>query len=175
MVRNKISNNTSKDICPDPQILERFQAYNSDEDNIQFNTSFFPHHSIFKNINAPIGTFLKPLGKSEVTQVDLLSSARHGNERIDLPRCSKCRAYVNPFFTFLNNGRRMKCNLCDHIDEVPSYYIKELDEYGYVKDFENSPELVSGSIEFVVNEDYTARPPKEPTYFFMIDISKSSW
>lgn len=30
-------------------------------------------------------------------------------------------------------------------------------------------------MEFVVNEDYTARPPKEPTYFFLIDISKSSF
>lgn len=26
----------------------------------------------------------------------------------------------------------------------------------------------------MVNEDYTARPPKEPTYFFLIDISQSS-
>lgn len=44
-----------------------------------------------------------------------------------------------------------------------------------MKDFENSPELFSGSIEFLVNDDYTARPPKEPTYFFMIDISTSSY
>lgn len=69
----------------------------------------------------------------------------------------------------------MKCNLCNQIDPVPEYYIKDLDQNGYVKDFENSPELFSGSIEFLVNDDYTARPPKEPTYFFMIDISKSSY
>ncbi len=36
-------------------------------------------------------------------------------------------------------------------------------------------ELREGSVEFIVNEDYTARPPKEPTYFFLIDISKSSF
>ena len=44
-----------------------------------------------------------------------------------------------------------------------------------MKDFENNPELYSGSVEFVVNDDYTARPPKEPTYLFLIDISKSSY
>ena len=65
----------------------------------------------------------------------------------------------------------MKCNLCGNIDKVPEYYFKGLDTRGIVNGFEDSPELYSGSVEFVVNEDYTARPPKEPTYFFLIDIS----
>ena len=65
----------------------------------------------------------------------------------------------------------MKCNLCSNIDKVPDYYYKGLDSNGIIKGFEDSPELYSGSVEFVVNEDYTARPPKEPTYFFLIDIS----
>lgn len=69
----------------------------------------------------------------------------------------------------------MKCNLCHNVDFVPDYYQKELDQNGYVKDFANSPELYSGSVEFVVNDDYTARPPKEPTYLFLIDVSKSSF
>lgn len=65
----------------------------------------------------------------------------------------------------------MKCNLCHNIDKVPDYYVKSLDSNGYVKGFENYPELCSGSVEFLVSDDYTARPPKEPTYIFMIDIS----
>ncbi len=69
----------------------------------------------------------------------------------------------------------MKCNLCGRLDNVPVHYFKGLDANGVVKGFENSPELYSGSVEFIVNEDYTARPPKEPTYFFLIDISKSSY
>jgi len=69
------------------------------------------------------------------------------------------------------------------VDAAPIYYLKEIDSHGYVKgvysdvleEQEKVVELREGSVEFVVNEDYTARPPKEPTYFFLIDISKSSF
>lgn len=45
------------------------------------------------------------------------------------------------------------------------------DPYG---DYSNT-ELTLGTYEFLASQDYTARPPKEPTYLFVIDISKSSW
>lgn len=94
---------------------------------------------------------------------------------VDVPRCSKCRAYVNPFFNFVKSGYKMICNLCHNEDNVPDYYYKGLDSNGYVKGIEDCPELTSGTVEFIVNENYSARPPKEPTYFFLIDISKSSY
>jgi hypothetical protein len=42
------------------------------------------------------------------------------------------------------------------------------------QDYSNT-ELGLGSYEFIASQDYTARVPKEPTYFFLIDISPSSW
>lgn len=40
---------------------------------------------------------------------------------------------------------------------------------------EQHPEQYNGTYELVASEDYTARTPKDPTYFFLIDISRSSF
>ena len=51
---------------------------------------------------------------------------------------------------------------------TPKFY---QDPYG---DYSNT-ELTLGTFEFLASQDYMARPPKEPTYLFIIDISRSSW
>lgn len=167
------------------ELLERYQEYNSSEDIINFNIQKFPTKNASKSLQIPLSVFIKPFGTGyeEIQGVDLINTTEteknqlqeKKNKKKDVPRCSKCRAYVNPFFQFLENGYKMKCNLCGHIDNTPLTYYKGIDSNGIIKGFENSPELYSGSVEFIVNEDYSARTPKEPTYFFLIDISKSSY
>lgn len=98
------------------------------------------------------------------------------NERADLPRCQSCRAYVNPFFEFLNNFANFKCNLCEKVQQTPGYYAnirRQATKEGIEE--QQHPEQYHGTYELVANDDYTARPPKDPTYYFLIDISKSSY
>ena len=45
-------------------------------------------------------------------------------------RCSECRAYINPFVLFLDNGSRWKCNMCNCVNSTPQGYYQSLDEYG---------------------------------------------
>jgi protein transport protein SEC24 len=165
------------------ELLERYQEYNSSDDVVKFNVKNFPNLKDCKSVSFPLTVFIKPYneGGLDIIGVDLISDiapvnpAQNQKPKKDVPRCNECRAYVNPFFQFLENGHKMRCNLCGLVNPVPPSYYKGLDSNGFIKGFENSPELYSGSVEFIVNEDYSARTPKDPTYFFLIDISKSSY
>jgi protein transport protein SEC24 len=37
-------------------------------------------------------------------------------------RCYRCKAYVNPYMTFVEGGIKSVCNLCSYINEVPINY-----------------------------------------------------
>ena len=45
-------------------------------------------------------------------------------------RCGRCRAYINPFFAFIDGGRSFQCNLCGMVNPTPSEYFCELDQNG---------------------------------------------
>jgi len=86
----------------------------------------------------------------------------------NIPRCDNCKAFVNPFFEFQVGRKSYKCNLCQQVQPTPKQY---QDPYG---DYSNS-ELSLGTYEFYASAQYTARTPKEPSYLFLVDISKSSY
>jgi len=86
-------------------------------------------------------------------------------------RCKRCRTYVNPFATFLDSGRRWKCNVCMFLNDVPHAYHGPIDEFGRRTDAKDHPELSSGSVEFVAPVEYMVRPPQPPVYVFVIDVS----
>lgn len=89
--------------------------------------------------------------------------------------CKKrCRTYINAFVTFLENGRRWRCNICSQLNEVPAPYFCHLDEDGRRRDRDTRPELSQGVVEFVAPSEYMVRPPQPPSYFFVIDVSLTS-
>lgn len=57
---------------------------------------------------------------------------------------------------------------------MPQTYFRPLGPDGRRDNFAQSPELFTGTVEFLANEDYASRAPKEPTYFFLIDVSRTS-
>lgn len=85
----------------------------------------------------------------------------------NVPRCENCKGFINPFFEFLPGRKTFKCNLCHQVQNTPKQY---QDPYG---DYSNT-ELCLGSYEFFASDTYTPRPPMEPSYCFLIDISHSS-
>lgn len=86
----------------------------------------------------------------------------------NIPRCENCKAFTNPFFEFIPGRKTFKCNLCQFVQPTPKNY---QDPYG---DY-STTEIGNGSYEFYASSQYMARPPKEPSYFFLIDISPSSY
>ncbi|CAN6624902.1 protein transport protein Sec24p [Trichomonascus vanleenenianus] len=85
-------------------------------------------------------------------------------------RCRRCRCYINPFVTFLEQSHRWKCNMCGLTNEVPTQFdwdpIKNEQQNRYARN-----EINYGVTEFVAPPEYMVRPPQPPVYVFVIDCS----
>ena len=86
-------------------------------------------------------------------------------------RCKSCRTYINPFVKFVENGRRWRCNNCQHINDVPNAYYSTLDAGGVRNDIDERPELQKGQVEISAPAEYMVRPPQAPVFVFVIDVS----
>eukprot|EP01084_Bolivina_argentea_P102295 183266_1 len=86
-------------------------------------------------------------------------------------RCKRCRIYMNPFVSWINNGRQWRCNACGMVNDVPASYFCHLDDKGYRRDRDQRPELSCGSVEFLAPSEYMVRPPVAPVYCFCLDVS----
>ncbi|XP_074281071.1 protein transport protein SEC24 C-like [Silene latifolia] len=86
-------------------------------------------------------------------------------------RCSRCKAYMNPFVKFIDQGKRFICNFCGVTDETPRDYHCNLGPDGRRRDADERPELCRGTVEFVATKDYMVRDPMPAVFFFLIDVS----
>lgn len=89
-------------------------------------------------------------------------------------RCDKCRAYINPYCKFQENGYKWQCALCNSVNLTPTHYYAPLDKSGLRTDRKEKSELIEGTVDFVATKDYYSRPPSPPTYFFLIDLVPKS-
>lgn len=71
-------------------------------------------------------------------------------------------------------GYNWTCNICQKSNTVPLKYFCELNEMGERRDLKDRVELNYGSYDIKAGQEYCARPPMPPSYFFMIDVSKNA-
>lgn len=90
-----------------------------------------------------------------------------------IARCRRCRAYINPFVTFIEGGNRWKCCMCGLSNEVPQLF--DWDQRGEKPaDRWARKELNHAVVEFVAPTEYMVRPPQPPVYAFVIDVSSAA-
>ncbi|CEP15982.1 hypothetical protein [Parasitella parasitica] len=118
----------------------------------------------------PLGLVVQPLAKLHPEEVGI-QVVNHGQE--GPIRCSRCRAYVNPWCVFTHGGAKFECNICAHSNPVPDWYFANVDMSGRRIDVNERPELRYGSVEFQVTKDYHSkdRPPTPLNYVFCFDVS----
>ncbi|KAK8870021.1 protein transporter SEC24 [Kwoniella newhampshirensis] len=88
-----------------------------------------------------------------------------------IARCRRCRAYINPFVTFIEGGNRWKCCMCGLSNEVPQLFDWDQRE-GKPADRWARKELNHGVVEYIAPTEYMVRPPQPPVYAFVIDVSQ---
>ena len=90
-----------------------------------------------------------------------------------IARCRRCRAYINPFVTFIEGGNRWKCCMCGLSNEVPQLFDWNQQE-GKPADRWARKELNNSVVEFIAPTEYMVRPPQPPIYAFLIDVSAAA-
>ncbi|KEG15241.1 putative protein transport protein Sec24A [Trypanosoma grayi] len=117
-------------------------------------------------LQLPFGIMFQPFAETRLMEVDFSSL---GGRMI---RCRKCSAYINPFTTFCDNGRRWQCILCQQMNDVPSEYYCPLDpNTGLRTDVMSRPELTHCSVDFFPSSEFLRRPPHRPAFLLMLDCS----
>ncbi|KAL5206892.1 hypothetical protein ABZP36_035101 [Zizania latifolia] len=89
-------------------------------------------------------------------------------------RCSRCKAYINPFMTFIDQGKHFICNLCGFNNDTPREYLCNLGPDGRRRDADDRPELCRGTVEFIASKEFLVRDPMPAVYFFLIDVSMNA-
>ncbi|OAP65687.1 hypothetical protein AYL99_01659 [Fonsecaea erecta] len=90
------------------------------------------------------------------------------------PRCRRCRTYINPFMTFRSGGNKLVCNMCSFPNDVAPEYFAPTDAAGVRLDRLQRPELMMGTVEFLVPKEYYTKEPIPMRWLFMIDITQEA-
>lgn len=119
----------------------------------------------------PFGGIMRPLAPNSEDD-EVIETVQPGAAGII--RCKRCRTYINAFVSWSEHGRRWRCNICSQINDCPAAYFCHLDDKGLRRDRFDRPELSKAVVEFIAPAEYMVRPPQEPSYFFVIDVSATA-
>lgn len=119
----------------------------------------------------PLGMVLQPLAQLDSGEqpIPVLDFGDIGP-----PRCRRCRAYINPFMTFRSGGNKFVCNMCTFPNDVPPEYFSPTDPSGVRVDRLQRPELMMGTVEFLVPKEYWNKEPIGLQVLFLIDASQDA-
>lgn len=119
----------------------------------------------------PLGMILQPFARLDPGEqpVPVLDFGDAGP-----PRCRRCRTYINPFMTFKSGGNKFICNMCTFPNDVPPEYFAPLEPSGTRVDRLQRPELMMGTVEFLVPKEYWNKEPVGLQWLFLIDVSQEA-
>lgn len=121
------------------------------------------------------------LKKSKLPLALVIRPYQHLQDNINPPpltedglvtRCRRCRVYMNPFVTFIENGRRWRCNFCRLANDVPALFDQNMDGQK-VNRYERN-EIRHAVMEYIAPKEYTIRQPPPSSYVFILDVSQNT-
>ncbi|EGV63414.1 COPII subunit [Yamadazyma tenuis] len=153
-------------IPPNATVVPDSDSANASPDFLRCTLNVVPTtNSLLKKSKLPLALVVRPYTALHDSEEDVAVS-------VDtvISRCRRCRAYINPFITLADQGRRWRCNLCNLLNDIPmGFTFDELTNTS--KNFYDRPELNYAVTEFVAPKEYLARSPPPCVYCFLIDVS----
>ena len=125
-------------------------------------------HSLLKKSRLPFALVIQPYSSLH----DVEDPVPIATDQL-IARCRRCRTYINPFVTFLDQGHRWRCNMCNLTNEVPQAFDWDAAAQKTVDRWQR-PELNYSVMEFVAPQEYLVRPPQPLVYLFLFDVSYAS-
>lgn len=148
---------------------EEILALNTEKSLLRVTCDKMPStFNLQKEVAIPLGISAKPYGVA--ASGEECPTVHLGGKPI--VRCKDCRAYVNPFVRFVDNGMKWICNFCGDLNNTESYYYSATSKTGVRTDVEQRPELSKGTVDFIASGEYMSRPPMPPTFVFVLDVSR---
>ncbi|KAF1848226.1 uncharacterized protein K460DRAFT_393351 [Cucurbitaria berberidis CBS 394.84] len=119
----------------------------------------------------PLGMVLQPLASQQEGEqpIPVLDFGETGPLR-----CTRCRAYINPFMQFKAGGNKVVCNMCTYPIDVPGEYFSPTDHTGVRVDRLQRPELTLGTVDFMVPKEYWSKEPVGLRWLFLIDVTEEA-
>ncbi|PAA61724.1 hypothetical protein BOX15_Mlig008454g1 [Macrostomum lignano] len=124
---------------------------------------------LLKSTHIPLGLVVSPMAELAPGEAPIYLSDLGASGPV---RCIRCKAYMSPYMTWLDGGRRFQCALCGGTTDTPETYFAHLDHTGRRMDTYQRPELHLGSYEMLATAEYCKGGilPGTPGLVFMIDV-----
>lgn len=121
---------------------------------------------LIRDTGLPFGLVLQPLAKLHPDDAALPVVPLAA-------RCSRCKAYINPWCKFTQGGQKFVCNLCEYENTVAPEDACPCDISGRRMDAEQRPEFMLGSVEYDAPEEYWQDVEPKPLHWLIaIDVSR---
>ena len=136
-------------ITPEPPLNTYPQ--NAHASFLRMTTVYAPRSgSLRERFQLPYGAIIQPLAEGKDSpDVPVIKLEGHG-----ILRCRRCRAYINPFVTWVDGGRRWKCNICNCLTDTPRDFFCTINDDGTRRDADIRPEFSQGTVEYVAPPEY---------------------
>ena len=155
-----------------PSVWDDFRCIDTGNAGVRFVRPTTHHIPAWPSLelaaSMPLACIFSPFAKlcQDEDSVPVINPESHNS--CGLTRCSRCQAFVNPFFRWLDEGNSFECNICKSICKVPPDYYCPINVSGIRRDKYVRPELRRGSVDFLLPDISSSAPP---ILVFVIDSS----
>lgn len=155
-------------MVPPEKMIVPSETSNAPPEYVRCTLNAMPkNNSLLKKSKLPLALVIRPYQHLQDTV-----NPPPLNEDGLVVRCRRCRAYMNPFVTFIDQGRRWRCNFCRLANDLPMQFDQSIE--GLPSNRYDRNEVKHAVMEYLAPKEYAIRQPPPSTYAFILDVSQNA-